>query len=114
MARTTAKRRGRTVPESPVDAAPPEIMTVENTKRYYPDEFIVMEVTQHSRLHGAEAGRIVFHGRSKDDAYDTWGRLAKERSGKSHFIYFADTFPSFTNLHEAVEYAYRLEGWLDD
>jgi hypothetical protein len=56
----------------------------------------------------------VFHGRSKDDAYDTWGRLAKERSGKSHFIYFADKFPSFTNLHEAVECAYRLEGWLDD
>jgi hypothetical protein len=107
MARTTTKDRRRT--SRGESAEPPEIIAVDEVKNYYPDELIIMQIETYTDEHKAKTGRILYHGTSADEAFEVLDKHVAKRSGQRYYFFKAHTFPSFTNLREAVEYVMKHE-----
>jgi hypothetical protein len=77
-----------THPTSPQAPAQDEILTVAEIERRYPDEWVLLEITQDHKRHERVKGRLIAHSPNRDDLDEPYRHLRTERPQAHTFEFY--------------------------
>ena len=66
-----------------------EILSVAEIERRYPDEWVLLEITEDHKNHQRVKGRLLAHSPNRDDLDEPYRRLRAERPQAHTFEFYA-------------------------